>query len=333
MLFHCENTKKQNSQNNQLTNILSLQIANDLSYAMNLQSLTKIQIGSMPDHSPGSENDTQPMINLGNKLFRDKNLSSNQIQACITCHPLDGRSAGMDRQSTSRGTFGQLGRRNTPTILNIGFSSIIFWDGRRSNLYDQAIDPFVNPLEMSLTSESELIQRIQNDTSYAVFFSNAFPEDPNINLHNVRIAISAFERSLVSKSRFDDFVNGNLLALNRQELDGLNLFIDIGCLNCHSGFSMGGNNFAKLESPSLYNPNDFGKFEVSGNTNDRYVFKIPSLRNVSLTPPYFHDGSVSTLKEAVERMNAYKLNRNLRSSEIEILIAFLKTLSDKTKSN
>ncbi|XDD45885.1 cytochrome-c peroxidase [Leptospira sp. WS39.C2] len=293
----------------------------------------KNQIGGLPDQSPNSENDTITMIQLGNKLFRDINLSSNQIQACITCHPLDGRSAGMDRQQTSRGTFGQLGRRNTPTILNIGFSNIIFWDGRRNSLYDQAIDPFVNPLEMSLPSESELLQRIQNDTSYLSFFSNAFPSDPTINLHNIRLSISAFEKSLVSKSKYDDFVMGNLQILNRQELEGLNIFLDVGCNKCHSGSLLGGNTFSKLESTSLYNSTDLGKFEVSGDPNDQYIFKVPSLRNVALTQPYFHDGSVRTLKESIERMREYKLNRYISDSEIDLLVSFLKTLSDKTKSN
>lgn len=332
-VYNCKNFQTQNNESDFLTNILFVSFLNDIAYANNLQSIAKTQIGSLPVSSPGSENDTIAIVELGNKIFRDINLSENRIQACITCHPLNGRSAGMDRQSTSRGTFGQLGKRNTPTILNIGFSNVIFWDGRRNQLYDQAIDPFINPLEMSLPSETELIQRIQNDPTYQEYFINAFPEDPNPTLHHVRTSISAFERSLISNSRYDDFINGNLIAMTRQELDGLKLFMEIGCTNCHSGFTLGGNGFGRLENPSLYNPNDLGKFEVTGDPNDRYVFKVPSLRNVSLTQPYFHDGSVSTLNEAIERMNAYGLNRNIQKQEIDTLILFLKTLSDKTKTN
>ncbi|TGL72872.1 cytochrome-c peroxidase [Leptospira jelokensis] len=332
-LFNCQNFTSEEPKQKNAELLIATQIFLDMSYAMSTQEKAKLQIGYLPDQSPGSENDLKELIQLGNKLFRDINLSANRIQACITCHPLDGRLAGMDRQSTSRGTFGQLGKRNTPTILNIGFSSILFWDGRRTSLYEQAIDPFVNPLEMSLPSETELVTRIQNDQSYQSHFTNLFPNNPTVDLHKVRLALSAFERSLVSKSRFDDFVKGDLLLLSKQELDGLNLFLEVGCNSCHSGYNFGGNGFAKIVSESLYNPNDFGKYEVSGDTNDRFVFKVPSLRNVFLTGPYFHDGSVSSLREAIIRMNSYNQNRNLDNSEIESLIAFLKTLSDRTKSN
>ncbi|TGM34887.1 cytochrome-c peroxidase [Leptospira levettii] len=331
--YNCKEFKNSNNENYQFQHLISIQFINDISFASDLQQRAKNQLGSLPNSPPGSEDDTEAKIKLGNKLFRDINLSANQIQACVTCHLIDGRSAGMDRQTTPRGTFGQLGKRNTPTIFNVGYNSVLFWDGRRNSLYDQAIDPFINPMEMSLSSESELIQKIQNDPSYSEYFANAFPSNPNINLHNVKLSISAFERSLVSKSKFDDFVLGNLLIFNRQELDGLNIFLDVGCTNCHSGYLLGGNHLSKLESVSLYNPNDFGKFEVTGDSNDRYVFKIPSLRNVTLTQPYFHDGSVTSLKETIGRMNEFKLNRRLTSSEIDLLIVFLKTLSDKTKSN
>lgn len=332
-LISCQNISFTNEKKNHQTLLLSSIVFVEMSYALETYTKAKEQIGSLPDVTPGSENDTAPLIQLGNKIFRDINLSANRIQACVTCHPLDGRSAGMDRQSTSRGTFGQLGKRNTPTIFNIGFSSVLFWDGRRNTLYEQAIDPFVNPLEMSLSSETELITRIQNDSSYQIFFSEAFPNDSNIDIHKVRLAISAFERSLIAISRFDEFVNGDLYRLNQQELHGLNLFLELGCNNCHSGKTLGGNTFSKLESPEFYNSNDLGRFEVTGNPNDRYVFKVPSLRNVFLTSPYFHDGSVTSLKESILRMNSYKLNRTVKDSEIESLIAFLKTLSDRTKMN
>lgn len=332
-LISCQNVSFTNEKKDHQSLFISSFVFLEMSYALETYTKAKEQIGSLPEITPGSENDTVPLIQLGNKIFRDINLSANRIQACVTCHPLDGRSAGMDRQSTSRGTFGQLGKRNTPTIFNIGFSSVLFWDGRRNTLYEQAIDPFVNPLEMSLSSESELITRLQNDSSYQNFFSEAFPDNSNIDIHKVRLAISAFERSLIAISRFDEFVNGDLYRLNQQELNGLNLFLELGCNHCHSGRTLGGNSFSKLESPDLYNPNDLGRFEVTGNPNDRYVFKVPSLRNVFLTNPYFHDGSVTSLKESILRMNSYKLNRSVKDSEIEPLIAFLKTLSDRTKTN
>lgn len=295
--------------------------------------MAREKIGILPNSIPGSESDTPAKISLGNKLFRDNKLSSNHVQSCLTCHPIDGNAAGMDRQSTSRGTFGQLGKRNTPSILNVGFLPILFWDGRRDTLYNQAIDPFINPLEMSLPSEAELLLRIQNDSSYTPFFANAFPDSPSPSIHSIRLALVAFERSLVSKSRFDDFMESNTQTLTRSELDGLKLFLDVGCTNCHNQNLLGGFQFSKRDSVYSYNPNDLGRFEFTGNVEDRFFFKVPPLRNVTLTAPYFHDGSVPTIREAVERMNHYQLNRSINSSEIDLIVTFLKTLSDKTKSN
>ncbi|EOQ96611.1 di-heme cytochrome C peroxidase [Leptospira wolbachii serovar Codice str. CDC] len=239
----------------------------------------------------------------------------------------------MDRQSTSRGTFGQIGKRNTPTILNVGFLPIIFWDGRRDTLYNQAIDPFINPLEMSLPSEAELLSRIQNDSSYTSFFANAFPESPSPSIHSIRLTLAAFERSLISKSKFDDFIEFNVQALNKAELDGLKIFLDVGCNRCHNQNLLGGSQFSQLDTVYQYNPNDLGRSEFTGNAEDNFFFKVPPLRNVALTPPYFHDGSVPTLKEAVRRMNYYKLNRTMIDSEIDLVTSFLKSLSDKTKAN
>ncbi|WP_244310346.1 cytochrome-c peroxidase [Leptospira noumeaensis] len=310
-----------------------MSLITNYTYASDLQKRAIATIGILPSSVPGSESDSLALISLGNKLFRDNKLSSNHVQSCLTCHPVDGNAAGMDRQSKSRGTFGQLGKRNTPTILNVGFLPIIFWDGRRSTLYDQAIDPFVNPLEMSLNSDTELLTRIQNDSSYTSFFESAFPNSPAPSIHAIRMGLVAFERSLVSKSKFDDFLESNVLALKNDELDGLKIFLDVGCTNCHNQNLLGGSQFAKLDTVHSYNVNDLGRSEFTGNAADNFFFKVPPLRNVTLTAPYFHDGSVSTIKEAVRRMNHYNLNRNISESEIDSLITFLKTLSDKTKTN
>lgn len=322
------------SNKNDITNsLVSLSISSNIMYAMEIQAIAKEKIGQLPTLVPGSETDSTAKISLGNKLFRDNKLSSNHVQSCLTCHPIDGTAAGMDRQSTSRGTFGQMGKRNTPTILNVGFLPIIFWDGRRDTLFNQATDPFINPLEMSLPSESELLSRVQNDSSYTAFFANAFPDSPNPSIHSIRLALVAFENSLVSKSRFDDFIEFNSFALNKDELDGLKTFLDVGCTNCHNKNLLGGSQFAKLDTVHSYNPNDFGRSEFTGNPSENYFFKVPPLRNVALTAPYFHDGSVPTLKEAVRRMNHYQLNRPMNDSEIEMIVNFLKSLSDKTKIN
>ncbi|MCW7468525.1 cytochrome-c peroxidase [Leptospira kanakyensis] len=332
-LASCNFLDTTNKNNSQLENWITLSLVTNYSYASDLQRSAREKIGILPSSVPGSETDSIALINLGNKLFRDNRLSSNHVQSCLTCHPIDGNAVGMDRQSTSRGTFGQLGKRNTPTILNVGFLPIIFWDGRRNTLYEQAIDPFVNPLEMSLPSETELLTRIQNDSSYTSFFANAFPDSPAPSIHSIRLGLVAFERSLVSKSRFDDFLESNVLALKTDELEGLKIFLDVGCTNCHDQNLLGGSKFAKLDTAHSYNANDFGRSEFTGNSADNFFFKVPPLRNVTLTAPYFHDGSVSTIKEAVRRMNHYNLNRTISNSEIDLLVSFLKTLSDKTKTN
>lgn len=332
-LISCKFQSQTNEQQNSTLNILLINLMSNLQIATELQTVARKKIGILPNSIPGSESDSIEKIALGNKLFRDNKLSSNHVQSCLTCHPLDGNAAGMDRQSTSRGTFGQIGKRNTPTILNVGFLPFLFWDGRRDTLYNQAIDPFINPLEMSLPSDTELLTRIQNDPSYTSFFANAFPGSPNPSLHSIRLALAAFERSLVSKSRFDDFVESNVQALENSEMEGLRIFLDVGCNNCHTNNLLGGSQFSKLDSKYSYNPNDFGRSEFTGNPADNFFFKVPPLRNVALTPPYFHDGSVPSLKEAVRRMNQYNLNRTINDSEIDLIVSFLKSLSDKTKTN
>ncbi|EMJ88699.1 di-heme cytochrome C peroxidase [Leptospira meyeri serovar Semaranga str. Veldrot Semarang 173] len=332
-LISCKFQSQTNSQKDSIINLFLIDLLSNQLSATELQGVVRKKIGILPNFIPGSESDSTEKIALGNKLFRDNKLSSNHVQSCLTCHPLDGNAAGMDRQSTSRGTFGQIGKRNTPTILNVGFLPFLFWDGRRDTLYNQAIDPFINPLEMSLPSDTELLTRIQNDPSYTSFFANAFPESPSPSIHSIRLALVAFERSLVSKSRFDDFVESNVRALENYEIEGLRIFLDVGCNNCHTKNLLGGSQFSKLDSKYSYNPNDFGRSEFTGNPADNFYFKVPPLRNVALTPPYFHDGSVPSLKEAVRRMNQYNLNRTINDSEIELIVSFLKSLSDKTKIN
>ncbi|TGN13218.1 cytochrome-c peroxidase [Leptospira ilyithenensis] len=320
------------NQGNDSTNLL-IAYLHQLPGGAEIQAEAKAKIGLLPANTPGSESDTQAQITLGNKIFRDNTLSLNHVQSCHTCHPLNGNSAGMDGQSTSRGTFGQEGRRNAPTILNVGYLPIIFWDGRKQSLFDQAVAPFLDSLEMALPSEAELLLRLQNNSDYASLFQSAFPDSPAISIDSLRKAISAFERSLISKSRFDDFIEWDLRALNNEEKQGLKTFLDLGCTNCHNGYLLGGTQFKKLDSFYSYNPSDLGRFEFTGNQDDKSFFKVPPLRNVTLTAPYFHDGSVRTLKEAVTRMNQYEMSRPMTDLEIDSIVTFLKSLSDKTKSN
>ncbi|TGN17312.1 cytochrome-c peroxidase [Leptospira idonii] len=294
---------------------------------------TKSKIGALPARSPGSESDTEATVNLGRKIFSDRNLSLNQIQSCTTCHILDGRQAGTDGQSVSRGTFGQIGRRNAPSILNVGYLKVLFWDGRKSSLEEQAVVPFLDPLEMALPSEAELLNRLNADSQYADLFKAAFPGSPSVSIASLRIALSAFQRTLITPSRFDDFANGNINALNYYEKRGLRTFLNLGCTNCHEGYMLGGSQFKKLDTVYSYNPNDQGRYEFTGKDEDKKFFRVPSLRNVTLTAPYFHDGSVRNLEAAIARMNHYEAPREISASEITEMISFLKSLSDKNREN
>ncbi len=298
-----------------------------------LQEEARNKIGLLSQVVPGSENDTREQIVLGEKIFRDTSLSLNSVQSCSTCHLLNGRNVGTDGQATSLGTFGQSGKRNTPSIFNVGYLKTIFWDGRKSTLSEQALLPFVDASEMALGSTSDLLDRLNAKTEYASLFSAAFPKNPTIQLTNVNDAITAFERSLVSKTRFDDFIGGNPFAITLQEKEGLRLFLNLNCINCHDGPMLGGKKFVKLDSKYNYNKNDLGRFEFTGVEADKYFFRTPSLRNVEITPPYFHDGSVRTLEEAIRRMNEYEAPRTITEAEIASLATFLKSLSDKSKVN
>ncbi|TGL62290.1 cytochrome-c peroxidase [Leptospira ognonensis] len=300
---------------------------------LDLQEEAKTKIGSLPLISPGSEMDTPAMIRLGEKIFRDNSLSLNSVQSCSTCHLLSGNNVGTDGQPTSLGTFGQMGRRNTPSIFNVGFLNTIFWDGRKSSLLDQALLPFVDQSEMALASSDDLLARLNAKSEYANLFSSAYPLDPAIQLNSVKSSLSAFERTLVSKSRFDDFVNGNPYAITLAEKEGLRLFLDLNCMNCHAGPMLGGNKFVKLDTKYNYNPKDLGRFEFTGIETDKYFFRTPSLRNVALTAPYFHDGSVRSIEEAVRRMNEYEAPRPISEAEVTSLVTFLRSLSDKTKTS
>ncbi|MDZ4726056.1 MAG: cytochrome c peroxidase [Leptospira sp.] len=299
---------------------------------IDLQTIAAVRIGALPNQTPGSDSDTSAQISLGEKIFKDKSLSLNGVQSCSTCHLLTGRNAGTDAQSTSRGTLGQVGRRNALSIFNVGFQETLFWDGRINTLEDQALMPFVDQNEMSLPSISELINRLNTNSDYVQLFAQAFPDSPNISTSHIKKSISAFERSLITPSRFDEFIKGDNLALNIAEKQGLRLFLDLNCIKCHQGHMLGGGKFVKLDSVFSYNNQDLGRYEFTLNESDKYFFRTPSLRNVALTAPYFHDGSVSTLTEAVRRMNHYESPRTISESEILILVNFLKTLSDKPRS-
>ncbi|TGK72733.1 cytochrome-c peroxidase, partial [Leptospira wolffii] len=214
---------------------------------------------------------------------------------------------------------------------NSAFQFALYRDGKFSNYNELIKDHLMNSGEMKLASERELESRISTDKEYIMDFERQFPgEKKKVSISTVAAAFSAYLRTLVSKgSRFDEYLNGNRKVLTKQERDGLGLFLSQGCITCHNGPLLGGNSFRKIGTVHPYNKgSDKGRYTVTKRPQDQNFFKVPSLRNVSLTGPYFHDGSVQTLEDAVRQMGYYQLGKNFSADEVESLVIFLKALSD-----
>ena len=298
-----------------------------------LRTKAKGFVAALPDRMPGAEKDTSVMIKLGEKLYFEKRLSLNEKMSCNTCHLGDQGRAGADNEPTSLGVHGKRGDRNSPTTLNAGFHFAQFWDGRAKDLEEQAKGPVLNPVEMAMPDQQEVVKRLKADKEYPALFKTAFAgtADP-ITYDNVSRAIAAFERTLITRDRFDDFLKGDDSALTPLELTGLNLFLSTGCTTCHTGPTIGGNMYQKIGLLHPYeNKNDLGRIKVTNEEWDEYRFKVPSLRNVALTYPYFHDGAVDSLRSAITKMAYLQLDKTLSNQEVDALQAFLQTLSDKNR--
>ncbi len=302
--------------------------------AADLRVKAKSFLQPLPDKMPGAEKDTRDRIELGRKLYFERRLSVNGKQSCNDCHMVDQNRAGVDNEPTSDGAEGKRGSRNSPTTLNAGFHFAQFWDGRAKDLVEQAKGPVLNPMEMAMPDEKEVVKRLETDPDYPKMFKAAFPgEDQPINYQNFASAVATFERTLVTHDRFDDFLKGDDQALNARELQGLSLFLSTGCTTCHVGPTLGGNMYQKIGILHPYaNTNDVGRLKVTGEEWDQYRFKVPSLRNVALTYPYFHDGQVASLNTAVKQMAYLQLGKDLTDTEISGLAAFLNCLSDTTRN-
>ncbi|MFA7061600.1 MAG: cytochrome c peroxidase, partial [Pedobacter sp.] len=260
--------------------------------------------GKLPAAMPGSEQDTPAMIALGKKLYFETAISINKTQSCNSCHPIDNKGAGADNLKTGKGAEGKFGDRNDPPTMNAGFQIAQFWDGRAATLEVQAQGPPLNPIEMGMPDAKALVDRLKGIKQYPVDFKKAFPgeKDP-VTFDNFAKAVAAFERTLISRGRFDRFINGEKQAITGQEMYGMRTFINVGCVQCHSGPNLGGMTFQKMGVFHDYaDSKDLGRFKVTNLENDKYVFKVPMLRNVTLTTPYFHDGEVGNLAEAVDQM-------------------------------
>jgi cytochrome c peroxidase len=275
---------------------------------------------------------TSAKVELGRRLYFEKRLSASGNLSCNTCHDL--AAYGVDHQPTSTGYKNQKGSRNSPTVYNAAGHFVQFWDGRSPTIEDQAKGPILNPVEMAIPSEAAAVAAIKAVPEYAIRFREAFPgqKDP-ISFDNIANAIGAFERRLVTPSRWDRFLAGDRSALTGEERAGFHRFMHTGCASCHWGAFVGGNSYQRLGDAQPYpETKDLGRYQVTKQASDRMVFKVPSLRNVEKTAPYFHDGHVATLDAAVVQMGRYQLGVSLSPAETRSIIAWLKTLTGSLPS-
>ena len=271
------------------------------------------------------------MAALGGRLFHDPRLSKDGSISCASCHGLN--TGGVDNRRVSTGINNGQGNINSPTVYNSGNSFRQFWDGRAKTLEDQIEGPIHAALEMGSTWE-DIIKKLSADERYTQDFLALFGGE--ITSKHIKKAIADFERSLITPSRFDDYLAGNDDAITETEKKGYKMFKNYGCISCHQGVNIGGNMFQRLGITDDYFEDrggiveaDYGRYNVTKNELDKYMFKVPSLRNVELTAPYFHDGSKKTLSEAVNTMIYYQLGRDIPQEDVDLLIKFLKTLTGK----
>ncbi len=268
------------------------------------------------------------MVELGKKLYFDPRLSLSGFISCNSCHNLS--MGGTDNLKTSIGDHWQQGPINSPTVLNSSMNLAQFWDGRAKNLKEQAGGPIANPGEMAF-SHQLAVDVLNSIPAYKAEFKQVFGKD-SANIDMVTDAIAAFEETLVTPgSRFDQYLKANKKALTKVELSGYKLFKDSGCTACHYGPAVGGTSFQKMGLVAEYDTKNKaqGVAGLTGKDADRMMFKVPTLRNVELTYPYFHDGEAETMEEAVEVMGKLQLGRAFTPQEVDDIVAFLKTLTGK----
>ena len=273
---------------------------------------------------------------LGDKLFHDPQLSTDGTISCATCHDLE--AGGTDRLRTSMGMNQHQTPVNSPTVFNSGFMFKQYWDGRVDTLEEQVNGPIETVGEMGGIPWENLLARLKASDEYVTMFREAYSDE--ITADNVRNAIATFERSLFTPNApFDQYLRGNPDAITAQEKQGYELFKSYGCVTCHQGMLLGGNMFQTFGVMGDYFGDrgniiqaDLGRFNVTGNERDRYVFKVPTLRNITLTAPYFHDGNADTLDQAIKIMAKYQLGIELPQKDVDLIMGFLNTLTGEYKN-
>lgn len=288
---------------------------------------------NLPSVAESKDNPLTPAkVKLGKFLYFDTRLSMTGKNSCNSCHNL--AAYGDDNKVTSTGDAGQQGSRNSPTVFNAALHNMQFWDGRAKDVEEQAGMPILNPVEMAIPHSGFLLKRLSSIKLYQDMFTQAFPNQKKpVNYANLQKAIGAFERTLLTPSRFDKYMAGDKTAINAEEKAGLKVFVESGCGNCHFGVGIGGGALQKFGLVTDYRTltgskiNDEGRKKVTKNEADKDVFKVPGLRNSAGTYPYFHDGSIAKLDTAVKIMGKAQLNKNLTDIEVKRIVAFLNSLS------
>ena len=297
---------------------------------------------ALPVEAPApADNPTTPeKVALGQMLFLDPRFSSTGTVSCNSCHNV--MLGGEDNRAVSMGVHGQTGGRSAPTVWNSAFSSSQFWDGRATSLEEQAKGPVTNPIEMGMGELEEAMNRVRDIPGYKPYFEKAFGTDNPMTVDNAAKAVAAYERTLITPdSAYDRYVKGDKKALSEQQVRGMNSFASVGCTACHSGAAFSGpamnpgtGFFMKFPT---FTDNDYlkkykltedtGRFTVTKNDADKYLWKVPTVRNAAITAPYFHNGSVGTLDEAVRVMAKVQLNQDLTDGQVADIVAFLSALT------
>ncbi|RIL01910.1 MAG: cytochrome-c peroxidase [Proteobacteria bacterium] len=285
--------------------------------------------GVLPDAAKSDANPLTPQkIDLGRRLYYEQRISISQKLSCNSCHGLT--TFGVDNEPTSVGHDGQRGARNSPTVYNAALHFAQFWDGRAADVEEQAKGPVLNPVEMGMPSADHVVKVLKTIPGYGPLFAAAFPGEADpIHYDNFAKAVGAFERKLITPGRFDDFLGGQADALTDAEVAGLAKYMEVGCPTCHMGATLGGQMFQKLGLVHPYETKDLGRYEVTKKDADKYFFKVPSLRNVEKTGPWFHDGSVKNLGEAVNLMAWHQLGKKLEPAEVRSILTFLSSLTGR----
>ena len=269
---------------------------------------------------------------LGERLFTDTRFSADNTVSCASCHDIP-NMGGTDRQKLSKGINGALGIVNAPSVINAAHNFRQFWDGRADTLENQIGFVIENPVELGSNWDA-VMQKLHQDAGLVDSFKQVYPD--GLTRANVENAIASYQSTLPSPSRFDSYLQGDKDAISADELEGYNRFKSYGCIACHQGVNVGGNMYQKFGILGDYfqdrgdvREGDYGRFNATARESDRFVFKVPSLRNVELTAPYFHDGSAETLEQAVDVMFMYQLGRTAPENDKRLIIEFLKSLTGK----